>query len=137
MLVFIFAPEMKKAAASILLLLYFVVSTGFVVSVHYCMDKMNGVELGDNTHTECGKCCMEIEDSDGCCKDEVTVVKVQVDQLIAKLVKADFSLPLIATKTTDYLFTPLFYTLDRSEPVAHGPPLSKQDTYLRNRVFRI
>lgn len=128
---------MKKAASSILLLLYFVVSTGFVVSVHYCMDKMNGVELGDSTHNECGKCGMTIKDNDGCCKDEVKVMKMQVDQLIAKLVKADFSLPLIATKTIDYLFSPLFFTIEKSEPVAHGPPLSEQDTYIRNRVFRI
>ena len=128
---------MNKVTATILLLFYFVVNTGFVVSVHYCMDNVNGVELGDKTHKECSKCGMTMEDKDGCCKDEVKVKKMQVDQLIAKLVKANFSLPLIAVKTTDYLFTPLLYTVEKSEPVAHGPPLSKRDTYLQNRVFRI
>ena len=128
---------MKRAAATILLSLYFLVSTGFVVSVHYCMDQVNGVELGHSNRDECGKCGMPLADNDGCCKDEVAVVKMQVDQLIAKLVKADFSLPLIAVKTTDYLFTPLFISVEPSQPVAHGPPLSEQDTYLQNCVFRI
>jgi hypothetical protein len=128
---------MKRAVASILLFFYFLVNTGFVVSVHYCMDKVNGVELGDSNHKECGKCGMTIEERDGCCKDDVKVMKMQVDQLMAKLVKADFSLPLIATNDTEFLFTPLFYTIEKSEPVAHGPPLSEQDTYLQNRVFRI
>ena len=128
---------MKKAAASILLLLYFVVSTGFVVSVHYCMDKINAVELGHVSNDECGKCGMYISDSDGCCKDEVKVVKMQVDQALAKLVKADFSLPLLFPQTTEFLFTPLFHKMEKTEPVAHGPPLSEQDTYLQNCVFRI
>ncbi len=120
-----------------MLCLYFVVSTGFVVSVHYCMDEVNAVELGDNTRDECNRCGMTITDSDGCCKDEVKVIKVQVDQLIAKLMTADFSLPLIASATTEYLFTPLFDKIEKSIPVAHGPPLSAQDTYLQNCVFRI
>ncbi len=128
---------MKKFAASILLLFYFVVSTGFVVSVHYCMDKVNAVELSDITNQECSKCGMFIKESDGCCKDEVKVVKMQVDQLIAKLVKADFILPFIVSNSTQYLFTPLLNKIERSEPVAHGPPLSEQDTYLQICVFRI
>jgi hypothetical protein len=128
---------MKKLTAAILLLVYFVVSTGFVVSVHYCMNKVNAVELGHITTEECGKCGMFVEDSDGCCKDEVKVVKMQVDGLIAKITAATFSLPPVVSTTTDFLFTPLFYKLEKAEPVAHGPPLSKQDTYLQNRVFRI
>jgi hypothetical protein len=128
---------MKKLAASILLLIYIVVSTGFVVSVHYCMDQLNSVELGHVTDSKCNDCGMIIEDSDGCCKDEVKVMKMQVDQAIAKLVKADFSLPLVSSFSTQFLFTPLIGDAKPDQPVAHGPPLSKQDTYLQNRVFRI
>lgn len=128
---------MKKLAASILLLLYFVVSTGFVVSVHYCMNKVNAVELGHVTTEECGKCGMFVEDSDGCCKDEVKVVKMNVDQVLAQLVTVNLSLPVLFSNTTEYPFVPLFNKIEKAEPVAHGPPLSEQDTYLQNRVFRI
>ena len=128
---------MKKLLASITLLLYFVVSTGFVVSVHYCMDKVNSLQLGDVEQHQCGRCGMPIKDSKGCCKDEVKVVKMQVDQTVAKLVKPDFSLPATVVSNTAFRLTPLFNNTQKEVPVAHGPPLSKQDTYLQNCVFRL
>lgn len=128
---------MKKLATTILLLIYFVVSTGFVVSVHFCMDELNSIELGEVTDSECNQCGMIIKDSDGCCKDEVKVMKMQVDQNLAKLVKISFPIPLITSFSTQFLFTPLVSDASANEPVAHGPPLSKQDTYLQNSVFRI
>jgi hypothetical protein len=128
---------MKKLAAAILLLTYFMVSTGFVVSVHYCMDELDSIELGDATDSECNQCGMIIKDSNGCCKDEVKVMKMKVDQTIAKLVTTDFSLPLILNFSSLFLLTPLVTDHEWQEPVAHGPPLNEQDTYLHNRVFRI
>jgi len=128
---------MKKAVAFILLSVYFVVSTGFVVSVHYCMDRINGVQLGDSSHDKCGKCGMPLKDNKGCCKDEVKVYKLQMDQSFAKFVKADFSIPFIATHRSDLLLAPLVPAIETAAPLAHGPPLSKQDTYLQNRVFRL
>ena len=128
---------MKKLAASILLLIYFVVSTGFVVSVHYCMDEVKGIELGHATNDACNQCGMVIQDSDGCCKDEVKVFKMPVDQLITKLLIAGFAIPEVSSFTSDYLLTPLVTSLQSEEPVANGPPLCKQETYLQNCVFRI
>ena len=128
---------MKKLLASILLLSYFVFSTGFVMSVHYCMDKIDSVQLGDVSHDKCSKCGMHIAKSKGCCKDDVKVVKKNIDQVFAKTISPDFSLLLIPTPGNfNYLLAP--------KPAApfqlvfnHGPPLSKQDTYLQNCVFRI
>ncbi|NTS42263.1 hypothetical protein HRG84_15280 [Flavisolibacter sp. BT320] len=128
---------MKNLLVTIALLVYFTVSTGFVVSVHYCMDRLNGMEWGESDTKECGKCGMPTTDSDGCCKDEVKVVKLDVDHTYAKQLTADFSLHLPAVITVNYLFTTPVFQLATEEPVAHGPPLSKQDTYLHNRVFRI
>ena len=78
---------MKKLAASILLLIYFTVTTGFVVSVHYCMNKLDSIQLGDNSSEECGKCGMHVEDSGGCCKDDVKLVKMQADSKRAEMWK--------------------------------------------------
>ena len=128
---------MKNVAASILLLIYFVVSSGFVVSIHYCMDEVNGIELGHSDSGDCGQCGMPLEDNDGCCKDEVKVMKMQVDQAVAKIIKADFSLSLLSLEDRDYLFIPVFNTISTAEPVANAPPLDKQDTHLQNCVFRI
>jgi hypothetical protein len=128
---------MKKLLATISLLIYFVVSTGFVVSVHYCMDKLNGIEWGEVDSDQCGKCGMTITDSDGCCKDEIKLMKLKVDQAIAKLVTNSFSTPVITALPISFLLPPPIKAYITEEPVAHGPPLSEQDTYLQNRVFRI
>lgn len=133
----IFVIEMKQVVASILLLVYFVVSTGFVVSVHYCMDKVNAVQLGDAARDKCNKCGMPLKDKKGCCKDEVRVFKMQVDQAFAKFVKTDFSLSPDLSSHSQFFLATLFREIKLSAPVAHGPPLSEQDTYLQNRVFRL
>ena len=128
---------MKKLLASILLLVYFTVSTGFVVSVHYCMNKVDSVQLGDSSSDKCGKCGMHVEDSGGCCKDDVRRVKMQVDHSFAKITTPDFSLQSPAkTFSSDYVFAEA-NTARNKYPLAHGPPLSKQDTYLLHCVFRL
>ena len=128
---------MKKLAASILLLIYFTVSTGFVVSVHYCMNKLDSVQLGDDSSEECGKCGMHVEDSGGCCKDDVKLVKMQVDQAFAKVLSADFAFHAVLPAPIDHYSAPLQNSIQEEYPLAHGPPLSEQDTYLKNCVFRI
>lgn len=128
---------MKKLFASILLLIYFTVSTGFVVSIHYCMSKVDSVQLGDTSSDECGKCGMHIEDSGGCCKDDVKMVKMQGDQSLAKITVPDFSLHFSAPLPHESSLLSFEQTSKEKYPLAHGPPISKQDTYLRNCVFRL
>lgn len=128
---------MKKLFASILLLVYFTVSIGFVVSIHYCMNKVDSVQLGDTSSDECMKCGMHIEDSGGCCKDDVKMVKLQSDQAFAKITAPDFSFHLLPqTFSESDLFTS-YQSPEERHPLAHGPPLSEQDTYLQNCVFRL
>ncbi|QEC58141.1 HYC_CC_PP family protein [Flavisolibacter ginsenosidimutans] len=128
---------MKKLAACTLFLVYFTVTTGFMVSVHYCMGKLSSVELGYTGKTECGKCGMNLQKSHGCCKDDVKLVKMQVDHNFAKTITPDFSLALSASNAfNDYGVWPQ-NLISADHPFAHGPPLNKQDTYLRNRVFRL
>ena len=128
---------MKKLLASILLLVYFTVSTGFVVSIHYCMNKVDSVQLGDASSDECNKCGMHIESSGGCCKDDVKMVKMQADQSFVKIIAPDFSLALTPPVFYESYFTAYTNSPEERYPLAHGPPLSKQDTYLQNCVFRL
>lgn len=128
---------MKKFAASILLLIYFTVTTGFVVSVHYCMGKLQSVELGYCGKTECGKCGMVLKQSKGCCKDDVTVVKVKADHNLVKTTSPDFSLSSLPLQHNDAFALASVLASQHERPVANGPPLGKQDTYLLNRVFRL
>jgi len=128
---------MKKLLAFILLLVYFTVSTGFVISVHYCMNRVDSVQLGDTSSEKCGKCGMHIEKSDGCCKDDVKMVKMQVDQAFAKLVSPDFSYHALLPQKESFEQQVAFVLVSVAHPLPNGPPLNGQDTYLQNCVFRL
>lgn len=65
---------MKKITVAILAIVYLAVSSGVAVTVHYCMGKIASVNM-DHTSDKCGKCGMKT--SDGCCKDEFKIVKLE------------------------------------------------------------
>jgi hypothetical protein len=129
---------MKRAFASILLLIYFCVSTGFVVSMHYCMNQLDAVTVGVADVEKCGKCGMHTADSDGCCREEVKVVKLQQDQQVAKLLMPSLSLALVEQPLSQHLALP-FQNFVQAQVLYHpDPPLQgAQPVYLSNCVFRI
>lgn len=129
--------RMKKSIASILFVLYVAFSSGVVLSFHYCMDTFDSVQLGAKNSDYCGICGMHKEKGNECCKDEVKIFKIQDDQQTSAI-GFKFSSPdaIVAT-------LPVW---DEAAPIntphqlflhSHSPPLSKQDTYLQNCVFRI
>jgi hypothetical protein len=129
---------MKKAFSLILLMVYFVVSTGFTVNLHYCMDRFHSWELGPSEEDACATCGMKTTDSNGCCRDEVKTVKLQQDLVQAKYVVAEFSLPALVTTVPEHIVAPFQNTTQVLIPCDTGPPLiSEQDTYLENCVFRL
>jgi hypothetical protein len=126
---------MKKVLVAILLLVYFTVSTGFVVSLHYCMDRLACAQIGDNHSNKCPYCGMQ---KDGkCCRDDVKIVKLETTHLASNAISTNFSLHLIAVTTPEF-FTAAFYNFSTpNRAIAHSPPLGRQDTYIQNCVFRI
>jgi hypothetical protein len=134
----IFAMFMKKLLASITLIIYFAVSCGVMISFHYCMDRFDSVNFYTVQAEECSKCGMHTSESNGCCKDDVKMVKIEDNHNSTSI---SFSL--------DKLSPPLielsdFVALDFSSAVIedsysyHTPPLiSLQDSYLQNCVFLI
>ena len=101
------------------------------------MDSFDSVQFGASKSDYCGVCGMHKSESNECCKDEVKIFKIQDDQQTsATSFKFTLPDPVIAdlpvwnetliVRSTDQLF---LHT--------HSPPLSKQDTYLQNCVFRI
>jgi len=130
---------MKKVLTSLIAVVYFVISSGLVMSIHYCMGKISSVDLNHNS-TETCVCGMSLKEtsSKGCCKTEIKMVKLE-DNHKATYAFYDFQLPVILVSNPISLFN--LTNLDASAKVytdIHGPPLlSRQDTYLRNCVFRI
>lgn len=128
---------MKRILPSILILIYFVVNTGFTVNLHYCMDEYYSWELGESDK-ECERCGMDTTKSDSCCRDEVQVLKLQQDQSFSGIVQYSFSL-------AHLLPGPLSFITLHHNPLnsiakfaVHDPPINtEEDIYIQNQVFRI
>ena len=128
---------MKKGIAAILLVLYVAFSSGVVISFHYCMDSFDSLQFGAKKSDYCGICGMHKTNGNECCKDEVKIFKIQDDQQTSAI-SFKFSSP-------DAVITalPAWDEISLINPThqlflnTHSPPLSKQDTYLQNCVFRI
>jgi hypothetical protein len=130
---------MKRTLTSIIAIIYFVISSGLAMSIHYCMGKISSVDLNHNS-TETCVCGMSLKETSnkGCCKTEFKMVKLD-DNHKAAYTFYDFQAPVVLLPATINLFDAV--DLRASEKIyadIHGPPLiSKQDTYLLNCVFRI
>ncbi len=127
---------MKKVLAALLLIIYFTVSTGFIVSMHYCMDRLASTKIGVHHTDKCPSCGMKMK-AEGCCKDQVKVVKLQQDKINAQYTVVHFSAPIALFYNQPVLDIPVQSVASFQNYFTHGPPLSKQDTYLQNCVFRL
>jgi hypothetical protein len=126
---------MKRLLASLLLLIYFSVTSGFVISMHFCMDRFDSAEIGSTGNDKCHKCGMS---KDGhCCKDEVKVVKLNVSHLASQLHMRNASAPAFHLIHTA-LIASFRNFAEKNDPVLHLPPLLRdQAVYIENCVFRI
>jgi hypothetical protein len=128
---------MKKLLASITLVCYLALTCGVVVNFHYCMDRLASTQFFGGESKICEKCGMH-KDPNGCCQDEVKVVKIQDDQQSTDAISS-----LIAPKLLQ-AFVSVFSIISIPSPDVfrdwqnHSPPLlAEEDIYLQNRVFRI
>jgi hypothetical protein len=130
---------MKKIIASISLLCYLAVTCGVIVNSHYCMNRLASVHLFQTSTDVCARCGMDTHESNGCCRDEVKVVKLEQDQ--NKTTIATFDLPSLEpiVLIPSEFIAASFYNIDEQRHFHnHSPPLlSAQDTYLQINVFRI
>ena len=124
---------------SIALVCYLAVSCGVVINFHYCMNRLASTQLFASEKKYCDKCGMHTKKSNGCCHDEVKVVKLVQDQnthpgLFYKLPAVD-----VLINTPSEFIAASFYNVEGQRHFHnHSPPLlSAQDTYLQNNVFRI
>lgn len=126
---------MKKALAIALALTYLFISSGVVVSVHYCMGEVADVAIGHSNTDTCGTCGMDNSD---CCHDDVSIVKIQDSHSMASA-QADF----VKAEAIAQQFSPAVHTMSRSSRIAAGiyhhrpPPSDQQPLHIRYCVFRI
>ncbi len=126
---------MKRLLTLILAITYFCISSGFVVSVHYCMGKVSKatIEIASAKSCVCGK-----KEMKGCCKTESKFIKLS-DNHQANTANVSIISP--------YHIVPVFYTINNTIIASgntklafnnHSPPIvSPQPIYILNCVFRI
>ena len=131
---------MKKGILSIVLLAYLALSSGVMVSFHYCMDKLDSTELFSSGSKECARCGMHLDDDNpnGCCRDELRMVKIGDDQRMASFIEFLIQAPDALPTSVQ----PLVVTAALSEPglvraVPEDPMPPGQALYIQHRVFRI
>jgi hypothetical protein len=131
---------MKKTAVLILTIIYFAVSSGVIVNMHYCMNRFESADFGlAASQKQCDKCGMYKEKSHGCCHDEIKLVKIEDDQNQTSQFSFDFaSVKATATIPSLFIIASFYNNEEGDHSVYHSPPLPpQQDTYLQNCVFRI
>lgn len=135
----IFVLFMKRITVVILMICYLAVTTGVVINFHYCMDRLASTKLFEKKTKKCGKCGMHTEKSNGCCRDELKIVKMDDDQTAT--IDFSYSLPSIEAlsyETSAFIIASFYNAPLTKHYQNHSPPLlSAQDSYLQNSVFRI
>lgn len=76
---------MQRLVALILALFYLSTTCGIPLHLHYCMGELVDIAFTDNNNNnthECGYCGMVKKPSNGCCKNECTIIKNEQDQQV-------------------------------------------------------
>ena len=129
---------MKKLVASITVLVYFAMSSGVVINLHYCMGRVQSIDFYASKKEYCGKCGMPISKTHGCCKDEVKIIKLQDDQNKTSINISIKSIDVPAGIPSEFIAASFHKAELASHYNSNSPPsLTGQDTYLQNCVFRI
>ena len=126
---------MKRLLIFIIAITYFCISSGFLISVHYCMGKVSKatIEITSSKSCVCGN-----KEMKGCCKTESKFIKLSDNH---QAIYADVSI------ISPFHIVPNFYTISNTTVVnsniklafnTHSPPIvSPQPIYILNCVFRI
>lgn len=130
---------MKKLFVLIVCIVYLAVSSGVIINLHYCMNRLASADFFDTQEKQCGKCGMDIHDSDGCCRDEVQFLKMDDDQRTSAALSFELaSIEALVVKPSEFISASFYSIPEKRHFLNHSPPLlSSQDSYLQNSVFRI
>jgi hypothetical protein len=132
-------PVLKKFLVTILVLFYFVATTGATVHVHYCMGELISWKLWhkEDPKKKCSKCGMT--EKKGCCEDQHHLVKMEDDHNVVepKMLFPDLHFQIFIAVYPD-LQTFIISTPIIANPSNHGPPRTgKVAVFVRNCVYRI
>jgi hypothetical protein len=125
----------KRFLTALVAIMYFVISSGVVVNIHYCMGRVKEVKYQTLAEKKCG--CGKMA-AKNCCKTSFKLVKLEDAQKASTAFYKIEAPAAILTSAVSLYLAPMIPSADRDYVYGHSPPLlSAQDTYLQNCVFRI
>jgi hypothetical protein len=131
---------MRKGIYAIVVVLYLLLSSGVVLQLHYCMDRLAEIGLFTSDHKDvCDDCGMDMDADNDCCHDRTDVIKLVQDQTYQA---GSFSLSKVnITELPASLSIPdlVHHSQNDSPLVGSGPPdpLHGRYRYRALRVIRI
>lgn len=129
---------MKKIIIVIAAVAFLAVSTGVTFHLHYCMGKLAGWSLANNTSGNCGKCGMQQDEDQkkDCCKNDQKIIKYNSDQDTFKITENNFQKTLNITPAIQSYFTSALIAAIPAENFYTSPPPGFGfKRYLSNCVF--
>jgi len=100
------------------------------------MGKVDLVQLGAVKEKTCSKCGMHTDDSGGCCRDEIKVVKLQQD--LKSVALPSFEMQPMVKEPPLFAVLPFLNFNQRNVSAdLHPPAPDKSHIYIIHRVFRI
>lgn len=136
-LFYLYNVNFRKVIVSIAFTCYLAVTCGVMVNFHYCMNRLDSTRFFTAAAETCGKCGMHTDDSHGCCKDDVRIIKLQIDQQTPVSPVVDFSAPAILPDLTAFFLADPVTGIACNRQSIHSPPPLAEKIYLEQRVLRI
>jgi hypothetical protein len=110
---------MKRLTAILLALIYISTTSGIVINTHYCMGKIAEIALGASGNAKCGTCGMENE---GCCHDDLQVIKLTEDHHFSSIHFEVPSVQAILPTRTEMVERKLTDGIMQGSLANHSPP---------------
>lgn len=93
---------MRKVLYTAVVAVYLLLSSGLVLQLHYCMDRLAEVGLFHSDHRDaCEDCGMDMNADNDCCHDRTDVIKLVQDQTHAPA-PVTLQKPILAAPTPDW-----------------------------------
>jgi|SanBayMetagenome_1026888.scaffolds.fasta_scaffold03341_4 hypothetical protein len=130
---------MRKWIFAISVPIYLLLSSGVVVHLHYCMDRLAEIGLFVSNHDDvCDDCGMDMDEENDCCHDRTDVIKLKQDQtrqqhsIIAfKMISSDLPFQQIRTEEEQVCSDQSYFIAKPDDPI------SGRYRYRFIEVFRI
>ena len=135
---------MKRILVLLIAFVYFAVSSGFTVHMHYCMGHFVDASFIDDSADihACDHCGMtKKKNGNGCCNDQHKIVKSSIDHSLVKQVELPAPVVMQALLVVQHFpVAPVAFIPERSIPSfhAHAPPEPDDcPLFLKMRNLRI